>query len=300
LRSLHENVRDFEHGLPGLIGFHVCADCGLIVQAPAPTLASLQAAYPTDYRAHMSGQKASGLAALLRRLKEIQARFLISRLLPFLSDDRDLPVLDIGCGSGHVLFALRDNGFGTLTGIDRTPGLSQDFDGTNIRYRVIDLETEGDFHGTYEAIIMVNTIEHFLDPGDILARCRKSLRTGGKVIVITPNADAVSRRFFGGYWSGLHAPRHTMIFNPKNFELLAGNRGFEQVYSRTIADPGSWAISFQNWILGRQPRTVPHSRGTAWYSIAMLPFWHVLAVAEQFWGRGSSFLSVLTSKTNST
>jgi hypothetical protein len=141
---------------------------------------------------------------------------------------------------------------------------------------------------------MVNVIEHFLDPGKMLSLCRRSLRPGGKVIVITPNARALSHNIFGSFWSGLHVPRHTQIFNPDNFCRVASNLGFHQIHSAALPDPGSWAISFQNRMLDLRQNGSAHSGGTAWYSIALLPIWHLMATIERLICRSSSFLSVLS------
>lgn len=244
-----------------------------------------------EYRAHTSGENSTGI---LRRLKQFQARLLVSRFLPYLSIDRNLPILDLGCGNGHVLFALKKMGYRNLIGIDQNPALSEDFKKTDIQYHSRDLESDLDLNGIYETIIMVNVIEHFLEPGKVLEACRKSLRPGGKVIVITPNAQAFSHKVFGSYWSGLHAPRHTHIFNPYNFCRVANDKKLFQIFLTTLSDPGSWAISFQNWLQSINEQKPSHSTGTAWYSIALLPIWQFMAAIEAISGRGASLLSVLS------
>ncbi len=291
--SLHRDVRDYEHGLPITVGFDVCRDCGWLAQVPPPTRESLAAAYPADYRAHVSGRGAAGAAGLLRKLKDFQASLLAVKILPFLPADRNLPVLDLGCGSGHLLFALQSRGYQNLAGLDQNPALVTAFAGTRIRFQSSDLEGSDDLGGPYGAIIMVNVIEHFLQPDRMLLLCRKSLAPGGRIIVITPSADGFSHRVFGKYWSGLHAPRHTQIFNPQNFQRLAARLAFARVQLVALSDPGSWAVSFQNRVRDlAHTRTAP-SGGTAWYSLALLPLWFVLSVAERALGRGSSFLAVL-------
>jgi hypothetical protein len=92
---------------------------------------------------------------------------------------------------------------------------------------------------------------------------------------------------FGRYWSGLHAPRHTQLFSPKNNRLLAQKLdfGIEVVY---VTDPASWTLSFQNLV---QRRT--HHAGTAWYSLALLPAWWPFALVERALGRGSAMYALL-------
>ncbi len=294
-RLSHQGVRDLEHAQSGRVDFAVCQTCGWLTQVPAPTRESLRAAYPADYRPYVSGRSATGSAALLRRLKDWQASRLATTLTPFLPVDRDAPILDLGCGSGHLLFALLARGYRRLTGMDQNPGLLSAFAGSPIRYRSRDLEANGSLEGPYGAIVMVNVIEHFLHPDEILSLCRESLLPGGTIIVITPSTEGLSHQIFGPYWSGLHAPRHTQVFSPGNFRQLAARLGLTEVRTIALVDPGSWAISFQNFIrsLGRPSQSA--GSGTAWYSLALLPLWYSLALLELLLGRASSFLAVLAS-----
>ncbi|MFN2547492.1 MAG: hypothetical protein ABR567_08680, partial [Myxococcales bacterium] len=89
-------------------------------------------------------------------------------------------------------------------------------------------------------------------------------------------------------WSGLHAPRHTQVFNPENLALLAHKAGFGELTVVPNTDPASWTLSFQNLV----QRKAPHA-GTAWYSLALLPAWVPFAVAERLAGRASSMFGVL-------
>src|ERR1041384_77881 len=131
-------------------------------------------------------------------------------------------------------------------------------------------------------------IEHFADPEAVLRACRDSLAPGGRVLLLTPNTGSLSHAWFGRYWSGLHAPRHTQLFNPRNLELLAKRCGFSSVEVVASTDPASWTLSFQNLVSG----SAPHA-GTAWYSLALLPAWYPFAVAERLAGRASSMFGIL-------
>jgi SAM-dependent methyltransferase len=278
------------------VDFAVCQICGWLTQVPAPTRESLQAAYPADYRPHVSSRQATGAAALLRKLKDRQASLLATRIAPFLPADRDAPILDLGCGSGHLLFDLLARGYRRLTGLDQNPDLLPAFAGSPIRYRNCDLEAGGSLEGPYGAIVMVNVIEHFLHPDEILSLCRESLLPGGKIIVVTPSTEGLSHLIFGPYWSGLHAPRHTQVFAPGNFRRLSARLGLTEVRTQALLDPGSWAISFQNFIRSFGRSSQAARSGTAWYSLALLPLWYSLAVLERLLGRASSFLAVQSSQ----
>ena len=290
---LHRQVRDFEHGLPVLADFDSCPSCGLVAQVPAPTAGALAGYYPKDYRPHAAAAGASTGGSLIARLKAVQASLQLGRLAKFLPD-RDQPILELGCGGGHFLRALERRGHTDLTGIDRTPELGRAFEGTRIRYRALDLDRSLDLGGPYAAIAMNYVIEHFVDPESVLRACRDALAPGGRVLLLTPNSRSLSHRVFGRYWSGLHAPRHTQLFNPENLRLLAQKIGFGQLTVVPSTDPASWTLSFQNVIEGRKRAGKPPRAGTAWYSLALLPAWYPFALVERLAGRPSSMFGVLT------
>jgi len=288
---VHRKVPDFEHGMAVLADFEACASCGLVVQVPPPTAAALATYYPPDYRPHAA---ASGGPSLLARLKDLQARLQILRLAKFLPD-RSQPILEVGCGGGHFLRALEKRGHADLTGIDRTPELGRAFEGTRIRYRAVDLDRSFDLGGPYQAIVMNYVIEHFVSPEAVLRACRAALHPGGRILLLTPNAQGLCHRVFGRYWSGLHAPRHTQIFSPENLRLLASKAGFRDLEVIPSTDPASWSLSFQNLLQRLGSRDKPPRAGTAWYSLALLPAWYPFALAERVFGRTSSMFGVLTS-----
>lgn len=281
LSVAHRGVRDYEHGLPVAVDFGACSSCGLVVQMPAPSAGELATYYPADYRPHLDG------TSLVGRLKAVQASRQVHGLTRFLPQ-ADQPLLEIGCGAGHFLRALERRGFTDLTGIDRTPELGRAFEGTGIKYRAVDLDRSLEIGGPYAAIAMNYVIEHFVDPSSVLRACRQALMPGGRVILLTPNARSLSHRVFGRYWSGLHAPRHTQVFNPDNLRLLAEKAGFSGLTVLASTDPASWTLSFQNMV----QRKTPHA-GTAWYSLALLPAFVPFAVAERLAGRSSSMFGVL-------
>lgn len=100
----------------------------------------------------------------------------------------DARVLDIGCGNGGLLLALRERGFHTLAGMDPSAGC------------VARLQQQGlpAFHGwlgdlafgrqKFDLIILSHVLEHLLEPRPALASLQALLTPGGRVYVETPDA----------------------------------------------------------------------------------------------------------------
>jgi SAM-dependent methyltransferase len=288
---LHAAVRDFEHGLPNETDLSVCGGCGLVMQDPLPALPELLSFYPADYRPHVSGTPAGGGGAL-GWLKGIQSRLLVARYARWLPADREASIADVGCGSGQFLRALARVGYTNLTGIDRNKGLAAGFEGTPIRFVARELEPDFDLGGRYQTVVMNYVLEHFLDPLGALAGAGAALEPGGRLVVMTPNVDAWAHRLWGRAWSGLHAPRHTHLFDQRTLERAARQVGFTRVATAFVTDPAGWAFSFQNRVRARVATPERLARGTAWYALASLPLWAPLALSERLAGRGGSIVMV--------
>jgi SAM-dependent methyltransferase len=262
----------------------------MLWQSPVPTLAFLEAAYPPDYRPHVVE------AGLLSRLKRIQASLQgrqLARLLP----GRSATILEIGCGSGFLIRELSRRGFENLSAVDQNPHLAALFEGTAIRFQAANLETSPPSElgqaGSFDCIILINVIEHFLEPERVLLGLFRLLKPQGQVLLMTPNADSLSHRIFGACWSGLHVPRHPQVFAPQAVSLLGKRCGFSEVSILPCVDVSSWAFSFQNWLGSKWRAARPRKAGTAWYSLVLLPFWYPFAWLEKSLGKPSSILVLL-------
>jgi SAM-dependent methyltransferase len=278
-RRSHTNVLDYEHGTRGASDFVECEACGLLLQDPPPSPALLRSAYPSDYRPHASG-------ALLGVLQKMQANRLLHLYSRWLPKDRAARLVDLGCGNGQFLSALWRAGYRNLLGVDRKPSAGV----REIALVAADLETEFHFPNRYSVIFMNNVLEHFAEPLSMLARCRDALDRDGRIILLTPNTRALAHRVFGRYWSGLHAPRHTELFDRSTLTRAAAKLGFATPKILDVADPAAWALSLQNRARKNRPGV---ERGTAWYALAALPAGYPLAIAERLLAHGGAIATCL-------
>ena len=144
---------------------------------------------------------------------------------PFLAGDPR--VLDIGCGFGQVLTALRDRGLTRLAGIDIEPeavahGRSL---GHHVRQCSI-ADFLADPGGTWDVVVMSHVLEHLEKPAIIptLARLRDILAPGGVLLLAVPNAQANT----GAYWA-YEDFTHTTLFTAGSVHYVGRMAGFASV-----------------------------------------------------------------------
>lgn len=92
-------------------------------------------------------------------------------------------VLDVGCGRGHVVNALREFGV-HAEGIDLNPNAAEVALVPHVRtMSATDLEFESD---TFDAVVSFHAIEHIPDIDAALAEMARVVRPGGKVLLVYP------------------------------------------------------------------------------------------------------------------
>jgi SAM-dependent methyltransferase len=149
---------------------------------------------------------------------------------------RSSRILDIGCGSGHLLRELQADGYRNLTGIDpfspsagHIPGL-----------RLIKGELEALKGEAFDLVMMHHSLEHVPDQVAMLSAARSLLTPKGLLLVRIP-IKATAFEIYGADWVQIDAPRHFLIHSERSLALAASRAGLRLVSK--VYD--SW--SFQFW-----------------------------------------------------
>jgi 2-polyprenyl-3-methyl-5-hydroxy-6-metoxy-1,4-benzoquinol methylase len=124
---------------------------------------------------------------------EDYARYYKKTLSPFLPENKDAHILDIGCGFGHLLYFLKEQGYVNHFGIDR--GEEQ----VEICRQLVTANVENACNvpvylssqpEKYETVFLFDVLEHIDDEEmfPLLDAIRTSLHAGGRLIISVPNA----------------------------------------------------------------------------------------------------------------
>jgi SAM-dependent methyltransferase len=226
----------------GRWNFSQCSrpECGLIWLNPAPLPSDLHVAYE-DYFTHSGTNAGTGSSFKLRDLLYCAYRIVnyplwlltgvgiekARRRLMFLDGIAPGRILDVGCGDGTFLNLMRNRGW-TVDGIDFDPKAIQSAKqkyGLNLRQG--DLKAENLPSDTFDAVTMSHVVEHLPDPIAMLVEIRRILKTGGRLVMTTPNTAGIGHQKFGPSWFGIDAPRHLQLFTRNALTEVAKRAGFE-------------------------------------------------------------------------
>jgi 2-polyprenyl-3-methyl-5-hydroxy-6-metoxy-1,4-benzoquinol methylase len=112
-------------------------------------------------------------------------------------------------------------------------------------------------------------IEHVHDPIGFLRECRRLLKPGGTVIVVTPNSRSLGSGWFRGSWRGWEVPRHFFVFTPRTLKKCAERARLRVDELRTTARSARGI-----WHESRALRKPVHLLGeNAWQRFQGVSFW---------------------------
>ena len=174
----------------------------------------------------------------------------------------DNAFLEIGFGNGTQLRRMRRLGW-QVTGVEQDPASAESARAQGFPVLVGDLSSHGLADASYDGIYGSHCLEHVHEPLQTLQECRRILRPGGAVVMVTPNADSLGRRRYGANWLGLDAPRHLTVFTPSSLVDLAKQAGFSDVTVKTSSRGASLFIGCSSSIRrnGKLPQTRPLRAG---------------------------------------
>lgn len=243
-----------ERGNTRILHHYRCAQCGCVFIGNNVDAEDLSLAYSTldsaKYYKETERPNRSKMAGAVARLKE---------LVPTSGS-----IIDIGTGSGLFVEMLREAGFSNvsaheipgadLSGLKGTAShIYQDFDYSTI-------PTAG-----FDAVTMLDVLEHVIDPGYLIDNCSRILAADGTIYFHTPvvtRTDRMMHSFqklpvlkkIGRMWQrGRSSIFHLENYTPKALTSLLQRSGFGDIRIE-VTNELSWPVTryIRNYLLAKQ------------------------------------------------
>ena len=151
-------------------------------------------------------------------------------LKDWIPENKNIRILEVGCGNGHLLYFLKEQGYQSLHGVDISSQqveiakslVNEVIQDDAINYMLNSTEK-------FDLIIGLDIIEHIRKDKtiDFLNAACKALRDNGRLILQTPNAESP--------WSGqcMHGDfTHEVFFTPSLLKKLLKREGLINVEFR--------------------------------------------------------------------
>lgn len=210
--------------------FARCRDCRFVFLNPMPDRDDLAQLYESN----TYGIRQNYYPKSASRLRRSIGRSL--KLLPFVFRKT---VLDVGCGGGFMVEAMRLYG-AKAHGIDVNPVsvayAKKRFRNNSFYCENFDVFSEKNL--IYDFVYCSDLLEHIGDLDYMMSFFRKVVKPGGRIYVNTPDYDhpKVPRNLKD--WDVYDPPYHVQFFNFHNASILFGRYGFQMVKRISHRKPG--------------------------------------------------------------
>jgi 2-polyprenyl-3-methyl-5-hydroxy-6-metoxy-1,4-benzoquinol methylase len=208
-----------------------CKDCGLRFTNPLPDTSSIGKYYQSeDYISHSNTKK-----GIVNTLYHAGRDFMIQQKINWIkSFTTDKKLLDIGCGTGHFMNALKQKGF-EVKGVEMDEG-ARNFAKNEFGLSV---STPDEFlsessSDKYGIITLWHVLEHIHQPVDFFRKINELLTHDGILMIAVPNFTSADASYYADYWAAYDVPRHLWHFSPTFLEKWVNSQGFRLITKKSL------------------------------------------------------------------
>jgi 2-polyprenyl-3-methyl-5-hydroxy-6-metoxy-1,4-benzoquinol methylase len=254
-------IKEMMYGFKDEFEYFQCIHCNCLQIERIPE--NMTKYYPSNYYSlNACSGNFKGIIGKVRQLRDYYALFnkgVIGKLiyerfphsglqsLSKLNLTKDLRILDVGCGSGEILYALKKFGFKNILGIDAY--IEKDFNYANglgiLKKNICDIEDK------FDLIMFHHSFEHMDNPFRVFQKINKLLSSDGICLIAIPVVDSWAWENYKTKWVQIDAPRHLFLHSKRSIGLLAGDSGLR--IKEIVFD----SAGFQFWGSEQYKRGIP-------------------------------------------
>jgi SAM-dependent methyltransferase len=144
--------------------------------------------------------------------------------------------LDVGCGSGSYLVAMRDLGY-DVYGIELDDAVVAAAQARGLDVSKADFSALTFASDYFDEIRLNHVLEHIHDFNGILAELLRVLKNAGTITISVPNIRSFDAGLFGCHWRHLDVPRHLYHFDRSSLRSLLEKHRFTDIQVETLHAP---------------------------------------------------------------
>jgi 2-polyprenyl-3-methyl-5-hydroxy-6-metoxy-1,4-benzoquinol methylase len=227
---------DYKRVKPVAGRLYWCGTCEVGALLPAPSEEEVAESYRIDhYYTHGASHFVQPMPDSWTDRLRLSIAWRLDRGQPLLAprvhellDGKPSRIIDIGCGSGHLIAGLASLGHSVVgVEMDSRSMARQEMAALEV-YRgtaeKLPAEVEA---GGFDCVILSHVLEHCRQPVLALRNLRGLLKPGGLLLCEVPNNAALGLEMMGASWEMLDVPRHLQFFTVRSLAALMESAGLE-------------------------------------------------------------------------
>jgi len=199
-----------------------CKNCELVFVNPQPSHHDIAKYYNSPNYISHSGTNKGIINWVYTKIRNYTHQKKLKLVSAFSSGKT---ILDIGCGSGELLFLFKKNNWDTL-GVEPNDN-ARTFSQKQYQLNVLK-EEEIDQIGSHskDVISMWHVLEHVHDLNKRLIEIKRILKNNGVVFIAVPNMESFDATSYNAFWAAYDVPRHLYHFTPATMRKLLEKHHF--------------------------------------------------------------------------
>lgn len=195
-----------------------CAGCGFRFTNHFPSEDTIGNYYDSpDYISHSDSNR-----GLINRLYHLFRKRMLKRKVNLVATHvtgNPIRLLDIGCGTGYFLHAVKEQGW-SVSGIEKDETARESASNRT----GLDIKDQNDFwkikEASFNAVTLWHVLEHLEKLNETIDKINEITTPDGIIVLALPNCRSYDAGYYKERWAAYDIPRHLWHFSPDTVEKL--------------------------------------------------------------------------------